>query len=156
MFDKGSVSIRRVVEDLLVRENIMLSARAERFAQKIDDVLAQDNSWVQLYNGTTYTRYDNPRASGIGRSIPATVREHLVAEGIVSYKVAERFSEAVDRRLYGHNPLRLSDGTALYLAYEVWPKKSGQVQSFVPALRGAPLRVDGKLVKRAVKARLSR
>jgi len=156
MFDKGSASIWRVIEDLLVRENIMLEARAERFAQKVDDKLGQDNSWVQLYNGTTYTLNAIPRASGMGTSIPATVRELLVAEGVVPYKVAQRFSEAVDRKLYGHNPLRLSDGTSFYLAYEIWPKKTGQVSSFIPAFKGAPLRVDGKLMKRAVKARLSR
>ena len=134
----------------------MLEARAERFAQKVDDLLlGQNNGWLQLYNGTSYSRYDNPRPSGLGASIPATVRDLLVNEGIVPYKVAERFSEAVDRRLYGHNPLRLGDGTTFYLTYEVG-SKGGKVPSFVNALRSAPLRAEGKLVKRAVKARLSR
>ena len=155
MFDKGSVRIRRVVEDLLVRENIMLEPRAERFAQKVDKQLGEGNEWLQLYNGTMYTLNSHPRGEGMGASVPATVRELLVAEGVVPYRVAERFSEMVDRRLYGHNPLRLSDGTSFYLKFEVAPKR-GQVQSFIPAQRSAPLRESGRLDKRAVKARLSR
>ncbi len=156
MFDKGSVSIRRVIEELLVRENLMLEARAARFAQKVDAKLSQGNGWLQLYNGTTYTTGTAPAGAGAGMSIPAVLRDLLVAEGVVPYAVAMRFSEAVDRRLYGHNPLRLSDGTAYYLRAEVWSGKGGQVPSFIPAHKSEPLRSEGKLVKRAVKARLSR
>jgi hypothetical protein len=154
MFDKGSASIPRTVEELLKRENIMLSARAERFVRRLDDRLDK-SAFLELYNGTVYTRVGNPRGGGLGTSIPGTVRELLVEEGIIPYMEAARFSEAVDRRLYGHNPLRLGDGMTYYLKFEVEPK-GGPVPSFIPAFKGAPLRVDGNLVKRAVKARLSR
>lgn len=156
MFDKGSASIPRIVEDLLVRENIMLSSRAERFAKKVNDHLSR-SQFLELYNGTTFTRYGHPGRGGLGTSIPGVVRSLLVEEGLMPYQDAVRFSEAVDRRLYGHNPLRLWDGTHYYLRYEVPPSLDhGHVASFIPAHRSAPLREYGRLNRRAIKARLSR
>jgi hypothetical protein len=155
MFDKGSVRIQSVVEDLLVRENIMLPARAARFAEKVDRKLRTDNnSWLELYHAASYTREDRG-GCGLGSNVPSVVRDLLVEEGIVLYRVAARFSDMVDRRLYGHNPLRLSDGTQFRLSFAVHPKH-GEVESFVPAGRGSPVREYGKLNRRAVKARLSR
>lgn len=155
MFDKGSASISRIVEDLLIRENIMLPARADRFTRELDNQLLSGSQFLELYNGTTYTVFGRKGTGGVGTSVPGSVRNLLVEQGVLPYADAVRFSEAVDRRLYGHNPLRLGDGTTFYLKYEVKPSH-GQVPSFVPAQRSAPLRQEGKLVRRAVKARLSR